>query len=146
MSDGALQIGEVARRVGLSLNTIRHWHDTGIAPPSGRSPGGFRLYTEADVARLAFIKRFRPLGFGIEEIREVLAARDALTTATPEDAASLVARLEHYIAIANERCAAIQDDLTNAQAFVNELSHDVASSRTREAGVLGHDVGVGPLT
>ena len=115
MPEVALQIGEVARRLDLSINTIRHWHETGLAPPSGRSPGGFRLYTEADVARLAFIKRFRPLGFGIEEIREVLATRDALATALKGDAGPLVARLEEYIAIANERCAVLRDDLANAE-------------------------------
>ena len=136
MPDGALQIGEVARRLDLSLNTIRHWHETGLAPPSGRSPGGFRLYTEADVSRLAFIKRFRPLGFGIEEIREVLAARDALATTAAEDAAPLLATLRRYITIADERTGTIRADLANAEAFVTELELVVAGSTesTRTAG------------
>jgi DNA-binding transcriptional MerR regulator len=125
MPDGTIQIGEVARRLDLSLNTIRHWHEAGLAPPAGRSPGGFRLYTVADIERLAFIKRFRPLGFGLDEIREVLAARDALATLPVREPAALIARLERYIEIANDRCAAIRADLVDAEAFLAELRHDV---------------------
>ena len=125
MPDGTMQIGEVARRLNLSLNTIRHWHEAGLAPPSGRSPGGFRLYTVADVERLAFIKRFRPLGFGLEEIRDVLAVRDALATPPVREPTALIARLERYIEIATDRCAAIRADLADAEAFVGELRHDV---------------------
>jgi DNA-binding transcriptional MerR regulator len=73
-----LHIGDVARLLDLSLKTIRHWDEIGLAVPSGRSRGGFRLYTRADVARLAFIKRFRPVGFGLEETRRVIAALDGL--------------------------------------------------------------------
>jgi DNA-binding transcriptional MerR regulator len=139
MSDGALQIGEVARRLGLSINTIRHWHETGLAPPSGRSPGGFRLYTDADVARLAFIKRFRPLGFGIEEIRDVLATRDALASGMPAE--PLIECLEQYIAVANERCLALRSDLAEAESFVAELERDVAEGRLRGAAPRSSSAG-----
>jgi DNA-binding transcriptional MerR regulator len=133
MAEGALQIGEVARRLDLSINTLRHWHETGLAPPSGRSPGGFRLYTESDLARLAFIKRFRPLGFGIEEIRDVLSTRDALAAQNTSGMATrlLTARLEEYIAVANERCAAMRSDLADAEAFIAELQVDVAGTNRR---------------
>ncbi|CAM5727047.1 hypothetical protein SBADM41S_09163 [Streptomyces badius] len=46
-----MQIGEVAARTELSLRTIRHYEETGLVVPSARSRGGFRLYTEYDVAR-----------------------------------------------------------------------------------------------
>jgi DNA-binding transcriptional MerR regulator len=45
-----LQIGEVARRTRLSIRTIRHWEEMGLVTPSARSSGGFRLYSEEDVA------------------------------------------------------------------------------------------------
>ena len=44
-----MQIGEVAARTELSLRSLRHWEDVGLLRPSGRSDGGFRLYTPADV-------------------------------------------------------------------------------------------------
>ena len=46
-----LQIGQVAEATGLSLKTIRHYDEVGLVTPSERSPGGFRLYTTADVDR-----------------------------------------------------------------------------------------------
>lgn len=47
------QIGTVVKRVGLSLCTVRHYEDVGLVIPSGRSGGGFRLYTDADVEQPA---------------------------------------------------------------------------------------------
>ncbi len=61
------QIGEVAELVGLSLRTIRHYEEVDLVPPSGRSSGGFRLYTDADIARLRLVKHMKPLDFTLEE-------------------------------------------------------------------------------
>ena len=69
---GTMQIGEVAERTGLSLRTIRHYDQVGLVPPSGRSEGGFRLYTEVDVERLKHVRRITPLGFSLEETAEIL--------------------------------------------------------------------------
>ena len=73
-----MQIGEVAARTELSLRTIRHYEETGLVIPSARSQGGFRLYTEADVARLMVIRRMKPLGFTLDEMRDLLDATDRL--------------------------------------------------------------------
>ncbi|MCT2007467.1 Regulatory protein, MerR [Micrococcus lylae] len=67
-----MQIGEVAERVGLSLRSIRHYDDVGLVPPSARSEGGFRLYTEDDVERLRRVKHIVPLGFSLEETSRML--------------------------------------------------------------------------
>src|SRR5690606_36514639 len=56
-----MQIGEVADRTGLSLHTICHYEEVGLALPTARSQGGFRLNTDDDVARLLVIKRMKPL-------------------------------------------------------------------------------------
>jgi DNA-binding transcriptional MerR regulator len=58
-----MQIGEVAERTALSLRTIRYYEEVGLVPPSARTQGGFRLYTEADVERLLLVKRMKPLEF-----------------------------------------------------------------------------------
>ncbi len=73
-----MQIGEVAARTELSLRTIRHYEETGLVVPSARSQGGFRLYTETDVARLMVIRRMKPLGFTLEQMRDLLQATDRL--------------------------------------------------------------------
>jgi MerR family copper efflux transcriptional regulator len=47
-----MQIGEVAARTELSLRSLRHWEEVGLLRPSGRTEGGFRPYTEADVEKI----------------------------------------------------------------------------------------------
>lgn len=71
-----MQIGEVAERTGLSLRTIRYYEEVGLVVPSARSQGGFRLYAEPDVDRLQLIKRMKPLGFQLDEMRDLLAILD----------------------------------------------------------------------
>ncbi|GGU18033.1 MerR family transcriptional regulator [Streptomyces violascens] len=73
-----MQIGEVAARTELSLRTIRHYEETGLVVPSARSQGGFRLYTQSDVARLMVIRRMKLLGFTLEQMRDLLGATDRL--------------------------------------------------------------------
>ncbi|MGW4738521.1 MerR family transcriptional regulator [Nocardia xishanensis] len=75
---GYLQIGQVAERTELSLKTIRHYDEMGLVQPSARSAGGFRLYTAADVDRLLVIRRMKPLGFTLAEMKQLLDAIDTL--------------------------------------------------------------------
>lgn len=76
-SDGLIQIGQVAERTGLSIRTLRHYEEVGLVAPSARSAGGFRLYTEDDISRLMLIRRMKPLGFTLAEMRQLLDAADA---------------------------------------------------------------------
>ena len=87
-----MQIGEVANRTGLSLRTIRYYEEMGLVVPSARTTGGFRLYTESDVARLMLIKRMKPLEFSLEEMSELLGTLDALER--PDDGSDGVAGVE----------------------------------------------------
>lgn len=73
-----LQIGAVAELTELSIVTLRHYDEVGLVPPSARSEGGFRLYTSGDVERLRTIRRMKPLGFTLDQMRELLAAVDAI--------------------------------------------------------------------
>jgi MerR family copper efflux transcriptional regulator len=70
-----MQIGEVARRTELSVRTVRHYEDVGLLM---RTTGGFRLYTESDVDRLLVIRRMKPLGFTLSEMKELLDSLDVL--------------------------------------------------------------------
>ena len=60
-----LSIGELARRAGLPVRTIRFWSDTGVLPPAARSASGRRLYDAACVARLELVVTLRDLGLGL---------------------------------------------------------------------------------
>src|SRR5918998_6599180 len=121
------QIGEVAERVGLSLRTVRHYDEAGLVVPSGRTPGGFRLYTDDDIERLALIKRMKPLGFTLDEMRELLALRDRLvgTDPTDPDYPRLLDHLRGYAAAASDRCETLRTQLVHADAFADTLRREV---------------------
>ncbi|WP_253854771.1 MerR family transcriptional regulator [Prauserella alba] len=113
-----MQIGEVAERTGLSLRTIRYYEEVGLVVPSARSQGGFRLYNEPDVARLLLIMRMKPLGFQLDEMRELLAILDA----TPGDQVpDPEARLREFAGIAEQRCDELRSRLRNAEEFAGTL-------------------------
>ncbi|MFE2517565.1 helix-turn-helix domain-containing protein [Streptomyces mirabilis] len=90
---GLLTIGELARATGLTVRTIRYWSDEGALPPVARSPGGYRLYDAASVARLELIRTLRELGLGLDAVRKVLAGE----TTVAEVAAAHVTALDAQI-------------------------------------------------
>ncbi|MGW0523546.1 MerR family transcriptional regulator [Crossiella sp. NPDC003009] len=116
-----MQIGEVAERTGLSLRTIRYYEEVGLVIPSERSQGGFRLYTEPDVDRLRVIMRMKPLGFQLEEMRELLGLLDSLTDPDSPERASYLERLAEFWSAAEERCRQLRKQLTIAEDFAATL-------------------------
>lgn len=110
-----MQIGEVAERTGLSHRTMRHYEEVGLVCPSGRSDGGFRLYTEDDLERLLVIRRMKPLGYSIDEMKQLLATVDVLRR-SPDDADAR-ARLEGFLAGTQERRANLARQLEMADEF-----------------------------
>ena len=70
---GLRNIGEAAELTGVSAKMIRHYEGIGLIPAAGRTFAGYRLYGEADMHRLRFIKRARSLGFSIKHIEALLS-------------------------------------------------------------------------
>lgn len=67
-----LKVGELARHTGLTVRTLHHYDSIGLLRPSARSEGGYRLYDQADVARLHGIQALRGLGLPLEAIGQLL--------------------------------------------------------------------------
>lgn len=67
-----LTIGEVARRAGCKVETIRYYERVGVLPAPPRTTGGHRLYGRAHLKRLVFVRRSRELGFGLSAIGGLL--------------------------------------------------------------------------
>jgi len=75
MSDGFLEIGigEMAKRAGSKVQTVRYYEDIGLMPEPERNQGNQRRYGQASLDRLMFIRHCRNLGFGLDDIREMLS-------------------------------------------------------------------------
>ncbi|MEU8238319.1 MerR family transcriptional regulator [Actinoplanes missouriensis] len=127
MTAGHMQIGEAAERVGLSIRTIRHYEEAGLVLPSARSEGGFRLYTEPDLDRLRVIKRMKPLGFTLDEMRDLLTTLDALSdpAVTGDDRVALQERLGTFHAAAQNRVQALRDQLAMAEGFAAQIAEQI---------------------
>ncbi|WP_432251016.1 MerR family transcriptional regulator [Streptomyces sanyensis] len=131
-----MQIGEVAARTGLSLRTIRHYEDATLVVPSARSQGGFRLYTETDVARLMVIRRMKPLGFTLDQMRDLLDATDRLDAAggpAPDEHAALLARVRGYEQAAAEQVDRLRVQLSRAEEFAGDLRARLERESARTA-------------
>ena len=68
-----MKIGELMKRTGVPIDTIRYYENHGILPPAQRRESGYRDYDEQDVARIRFVRRAKHLGFTLREIRDLLA-------------------------------------------------------------------------
>jgi MerR family transcriptional regulator, copper efflux regulator len=70
--DGLHNIGEAAALTGVSAKMIRHYESIGLIPPASRTFANYRLYDDADLHRLRFIRRARSLGFPMVQVQELL--------------------------------------------------------------------------
>jgi MerR family copper efflux transcriptional regulator len=71
-----LSIGVVAQRAGCTVPTIRYYEEIGLLPTGPRTEAGRRVYGEATIRRLTFIRRCRDFGFSIDQIRELAGLVD----------------------------------------------------------------------
>src|ERR671915_517822 len=70
-------VGAVARMSGVTVRTLHHYDEIGLLRPSGRSDNGYRRYADADLERLQRILFYRELGFGLDDIRNLITDGDA---------------------------------------------------------------------
>ena len=141
MTEPTMQIGEVAERIGLSLRTIRYYEEVGLVTPSARTQGGFRLYTEHDASRLQLVKDMKPLGFSLDEMRDLLGVLDRLDGVdegtTPEEREALLERLAMFRVAADARTDALRAQLRIAESFAGKLRRRLVRHREEPAAEAG---------
>jgi Predicted transcriptional regulators len=71
-----MRSGELARRLGISPDTLRHYERKGLIARPQRTPGGYRIYGDAAVQRIQLVRRAVAVGFGLDELARIFAVRD----------------------------------------------------------------------
>ena len=93
-------IGEMAKRAGVGIDTVRYYERTHLLPAANRLASGYRQYDSTDVQRLSFIRHAKELGFTLDEIRELLALstdRERGVRGVKTSAEAQLADLDHRI-------------------------------------------------
>jgi len=91
----ALTIGDLARRAGINIETVRYYERRGLLDEPPRSPAGYRQYSADDLWRLEFIGRAKRLGFTLAEIVDVLGGGQSATEVLDAARAKLDTVKEH---------------------------------------------------
>jgi DNA-binding transcriptional MerR regulator len=105
-----MHIGRVAKKIGLTPDTIRFYERNSLLPRPSRSAGGFRQYADADVETLRFIRQAQHLGFSLKEIRELAALRSSRL----QPCAPVCLRLE-------KKLSQVRQKLSDLQTLQSEL-------------------------
>ena len=121
-------IGAVAKRTGLKVPTIRFYEQEGLIGRPERTGSGRRLYSEAEIQRLAFIRHSRSLGFELEDIRSLLDLSD--NPNRPCDDADRIAR--KHLAEVEQRLA----QLIALKAELNRIVRSCAGGRAAQCRVI----------
>lgn len=135
--DARFQIGEVARRTGVTQRTLRFYEERGLLTPSDRMEGGFRLYSEADIERIRMIKRLQDLlGFKLAEIKELVEAEEvrAQLRATQRPGRDLPERRERVELVRNAlrtQLDVVEPKLEQLEAMKSQLRERLASMEER---------------
>jgi DNA-binding transcriptional MerR regulator len=134
MDDGTarITIGELSRRSGLAVRTLRFYSDRGLLVPAARSEAGYRLYDPGAVARVALVRTLRELGVDLRTIRRVLDRELDLADVAAAHAAALEAQirvLRHALTVT--RLAARRDCDPKEMTLMHELARLSEADRRR---------------
>ncbi|WFE28502.1 MerR family transcriptional regulator [Solwaraspora sp. WMMD791] len=127
-----ITIGQLARRTGLSVRTIRFWSDQDVITPAGRSAAGYRLYDVAAVARLDLVHTLRQLGLDLDTVRQVLQRQTSVADVAKVHAAALDTEIRTLqLRRAVLRSIAERDSTTEELRLMHKLANLTAQQRQR---------------
>lgn len=130
-----IRIGELAKRAGVGIDTVRFYERQGLLPKPQRLASGYRAYAAADVKRLHFVRRAKALGFTLPEIRDLLALSDH----RGDDMAALKDAATDKLAGVEARIAELQRIRAGLQALVSACPGHGALARCPILNALSED-------
>ncbi len=131
--DSTFTIGELAARTGMTPDALRYYERVGVIAPTGRTEGGFRVYTAETVARLRFIKQAQLHGLTLGEIRELVQ----VDTRPGVGRCRRVQRLlQRKLDELDERLQQLQDFRRALDAYLAQCNRTLAESPEAECPVV----------
>jgi DNA-binding transcriptional MerR regulator len=133
------RIEQVAARTGLTKRTLRYYEEIGLLAPPTRTEGGYRLYSEADVAQLERIKRLRDLlGFSLAEIREIAQAEEQQAQvraawANEHDPRTRLVWLEKIEALTRRQLELVEEKIAGLHEMRTNVQHRLEGHRRKRA-------------
>lgn len=113
-----MNIGTVSRAVEMPVKTVRYYADIGLVKPNGRTENGYRVYDEAELKKLIFVRRARGFGFSVEACRELLSLYEDRERSSRDVKRMALQRIEE-----------IEAKMKELQSLHDELSHLAKSCR-----------------
>lgn len=129
LPDG-LRVGVVAERLGVTVRTLHHWDEIGLAKPSARLENGYRLYTAADIARLQRIVIYRALDLPLDQIAELIDSAGSAQFLEALEAQR--DRVDSQISYLNE----LKRGLTR---MIDAHNHGINLTAEQQAEIFGED-------
>lgn len=117
------RIGQVAKALAVSVDTLRYYEKCGLLPPVARDVGRTRVYTDRDLSRLKFIRRAQHMNFTLAEIKQLLELRE-----DPRHVRDEVS------ALARRKLDAIEEHLDDLTTLRNELTLLINLCRNSKEG------------
>jgi len=109
-----MQIGELAKRSAVTVQTVRFYERLRLLPEPQRKDSGYRVYSEPDLKRLLFVRQAKSLGFSLDEIREILRMRERGHCPCGD-----------VISIAQRHLRTVEEQITQLSKFRDGLSQAV---------------------
>jgi DNA-binding transcriptional MerR regulator len=126
-----MQIGEIARRAGMSVRAVRYYEELDLIQPDNHSSGGFRLYSEKSLKRLRVIDFLKGLGLSLTEIRKILRARKA-SRGNLETVRELLRLYDQRLTLIDEKIRA----MSAMRAEIAQVVEILRSCQSCDRGVL----------
>jgi len=124
-----IQIGQMARKTGLTVDAIRFYEKQRLLKPAPRTEGGFRLFSRQDLQHIQFIGRAQELGFSLNEIRELLALQGEQVEACSDVRDMLAVKL-----------GAVRKTIAELRKLERQLAADLKQCERRlQSGHDNHD-------
>jgi MerR family mercuric resistance operon transcriptional regulator len=126
--EDSVQIGQLAARTGILVETIRYYERVGLIPGAPRSTSGYRIYRAEHQRRLVFVRRCRDLGFSIQEIKSLIALADQ----REQPCATVTSIAKQHLADVRAKRA----DLDRLEQALNALIVSCDSERVADCKIL----------